>query len=300
MNVQQCYRLFVQQPRLRKMILGNRAIRDIAWKFIAGEDLEAGIQAVRVLNSRGIQGTLNYVGQHVLIAEEANARTNDTIECAKRIAAERLNADISIKLTNLGLDISENLCCHNLEQIMACASSAGVFVWIDMEEHCYLTRTLRLCAEMRHRHGSKSIGGVAQSYLRLNNPLADLLREGWRVRIVKGGYWEPGNIVYRKQKEIDQAFGRDIEIALSEGKYTAVATHDSFFIALVKWMAKTLSLSPTDFEFQMLYGVREDLQAQLVREGYMVRAYVPYGADWHSYVIGCARRAVPDTLGFRF
>jgi proline dehydrogenase len=279
------------------MILTNRAFREIAWKFVAGEDLDTGLQAVGRLNSRGIQGLLNYVGQHVLDAEEATARTDSTIDCVKRIAAQRLNSHISVKLTNVGLDVSDNLCYQNLRKILACASASGVFVWIDMEEYPYLARTLRLCDDMRDQNGPTSIGIVVQSYLRLNNPLVDLLRRGWRVRLVKGGYWEPGEVVYRKQKEIDQAFASDIEIALSSGGCPAVATHDSLFIALVKRLAAAKSLKPHDFEFQMLYGVRNDLQAQLVNEGYTVRSYVPYGADWHSYVIGCVRRAFADTLG---
>jgi len=296
MNVQQCYRYIVQQPRVRKMIISNRVIRDIAWKFVAGETLEAGLEAVRDLNSQGIQGLLNYVGQHVLDGDEAIARTESTIESIKRIAAEGLKAHISVKLTNVGLDAGENLCRHNLGRILACAGAAGVFVWIDMEEYRYLSQTLRLCEDMRSQYGVDSIGAVVQSYLRLNNPLPDLLRRGWRVRLVKGGYCEPRDVVYRKQTEVDEAFRHDIQLALSTGTYAAIATHDALFIALVNSLAPAKSPHCRDVEFQMLYGVREDLQAHLVNEGYTVRSYVPYGADWQSYVMGCVRREVSDML----
>ena len=258
---------------------------------MAGENLAAGLATVRVLNERGIKGTLNYVGTHILDEAEARAAADEVIRALETIAAQRLDSNLSLKLTQIGLDIDISLCRAHLHRILECACRLGNFVRIDMEKSSYVGKTLQLFDEVKNEYGVDRVGIVIQSYLREHNrDLEKLVSVGARVRLVKGGYWEPDSVVYRKKAEIDSAFVRDAELLLARGSHPALASHDPDFITAAKRIANNLGRDKSDYEFQMLYGVGTDLQQSLTREGYIVRCYVPYGEHWYSYFLGCMRR----------
>ncbi len=272
-------------------------VRDLAWRFVAGEDVDAALAAVRELDARGIKATLNYVGTHVHTELEAVAAADAALECLRRIEQERLDANVSVKLTHLGLDVSEALCRRQLRRVLEGAREAGGFVRIDMEESAYVERTLRIFEDAREAHGSDTVGIVLQSYLRnRGGDLGRAVAAGARVRLVKGGYWEASDVVYRKKADVDAAFLRDIDRLVARGRQPAIATHDANAIARACRRAADARVERRAIEFQMLYGVRLDLQAALVRDGYRVRAYVPYGSRWSEYVLGCVRRVPGGAL----
>jgi proline dehydrogenase len=289
--IRKIYCSIVGRPAFRKAVLSTPVIRDLAWRFVAGENLDAGIAAIRSLNARGIQGTLNYVGTHVRSRPEAVAAADSAIAALRRIHAERVESHLSLKLTQIGMDIDDEFCRAQLRRVLDCAREVGNFVRIDMEESPYVGRTLQMYEEARAEYGTETVGIVIQSYLReRDGDLERLIADGSRVRLVKGGYWEPPSVAYKTAGEIDRCFDRDIEALLTRGRHAAIATHDARCIARAKEVAAGAGLGREAFEFQMLYGVRPDLQVQLVGEGYPVRCYVPYGGQWQTYFIGCVRR----------
>ncbi len=276
--------------------MSTPVLRDLAGRFVGGDDLPAGLRAVRGLNDRGIKGSLNFHGMHV--REEALARSAaaQATEALARIQAEGLDSHVSIKLTKIGLDLDPALCRAHLERILGCAAATGGFVRIDMEESVYLDPTLDLFEEALARHGAATVGLVLQSYLRnRSGDLDRLLDLGASVRLVKGGYREPGSVVYQEAADIDAAFLKDIERLLQRGVAPAIATHDPAAIAWTKTVQEGLGLGKEALEFQMLYGVKPDLQHALVAEGSAVRCYVPYGGDWAAHLAGCLRR-LPASL----
>ena len=288
--LRKAYGLVSHQPRFRKAVMTTPGLRQLAWRFVAGEDLDAGVAVVRSLNARGIQASLNFVGTHLHEREDVLAATESAIEALQRIHADDLGANLSIKPTQLGLDIEEQFCRQQVHRIVDRAHSLGLFVRLDMEEYAYVEPTLRLLEHLRAEFGADTVGIVIQSYLR--DRAADLERViagGTSVRLTKGGYWEP-EVAYRDKAEIDRCFDRDLELLLSRGRQPAIATHDDAFIRRTKVLAAGLGLDASDFEFQMLYGVRKGLQEQLAGEGYRVRCYVPYGGQWFPYFLGCIRR----------
>jgi proline dehydrogenase len=279
------------QPWLRKAVISTPGVRDIAWRFVAGENLDAGIAVVRKLNARRIKGTLNFIGTHVTDEAEAILATDANIEALQRVREESLDSNLSIKLTQIGLDIDASFCRSQLRRILAAASQFGNFVRIDMEESSYVDITLKIFDEMQEQFGPETVGIVLQSYLRQRrDDLPRLVEAGSSIRLVKGGYWESSETVYRRKADIDNAFRHDIALLLEQGRYPAVATHDARFIHYIRQFSAKTNLSPRTFEFQMLYGVRSDLQKSLVQDGFTVRCYVPYGGNWYSYTLGCVRR----------
>ena len=260
-------------------------LRDLARRFFAGVDLAGGLRAVRALNAQGIKGTLNYVGIHCRSEIEAASAAAATIESLRRIHEEELDSHVSIKLTNLGLDLGEPLCRRHLLDVLDTARELGNFVRIDMEESPYVETTLRLFEEMRQVYGPGTVGIVVQSYLRhRRGDLDRLLAGGSRIRLVKGGYWESPDVVFRDRREIDAAFRHDLGRLLNHGRDPAIATHDAGAIACALQAATAAGLTPVHYEFQMAYGVREDLQHALVSQGYRVRCYVPYGERWYTFI----------------
>jgi proline dehydrogenase len=275
---------------VRRLALSTPGVRDLAWRFVAGEDLDAAMSALRGLAHRGILGIINYVGTHARAAPEAVAAADAAVAASNRIRAERLDASLSVKLTQLGLDIDEDLCRRELARVLRAASVDDVFVWIDMEESRYVATTLALFDAARVTFGSERVGIAIQSYLRDRDDLPRLITSGARIRIVKGGYWEPAGTVYRTKAEVDRAFLRDVRRLVEGGVAPAIATHDPAAIAMARRVVGERGLDRRSIEFEMLYGVREDLQDALVRDGFLVRSYVPYGPDWFTYVLGCIRR----------
>lgn len=281
----------VGQSWLRKGIVSLPGVRDLAWRFVAGEDLSAGISTLQNFNAQGIKGTLNFIGTHVREEEEAVGAADAAIEALYRVDKEGLDANLSVKLTQIGLDIDEKLCLTQLRRILECADKLGNFVCIDMEEAKYTDTTLRIFEEMLEIFGPEVVGIVLQSYLRnRTRDLQRLLEKGSNIRLVKGGYWESAEIAYRKKADIDKAFEQDLELLLRQGRRPAIATHDARFILKAKQLATEVGIEPSSFEVQFLYGVRPDLQKSLVDAGYTVRCYIPYGGNWYAYMLGCVRR----------
>ncbi len=285
-----------RQPLLRKAVVSTPVVRDLAWRFIAGENLDAGLAAVRALNARGIRATLNHVGTHVRDEAAAVAAADAAVEALGRIHAAGVASHLSVKLTQIGLDIDASLCRVQLGRVLDCARRLGNFVRIDMEESAYTETTLCLFEEAREAYGADTVGVAIQSYLRhRHGDLVRLVAGGARIRLVKGGYWEPAAVAYRNKADIDRAFRRDAELLLARGRCPALATHDERLID--EALATAARLGRRDFELQMLYGVRRDLQDRLARAGHAVRCYVPYGGQWYAYFLGCVRRALGDALG---
>lgn len=283
--------LIVGQAWLRKAAMSTPGIRDLAWRFVAGENLDAGITVLWALNARGIKGTLNYIGTHVKDEAEAVAAADAAIEALRRIHEERLDSNLSVKLTQIGLDIDETLCRSQLRRILEVARRLGNFVRIDMEESKYTESTLQIFEEMRDAFGADTVGIVLQSYLRnRGDDLERMIAGGSRIRLVKGGYWESAEIAYRGKADIENVFRSDLEVLLPRGRHPAIATHDAKFLSWSLDLAARAGIDPAAFELQFLYGIRSDLQESLARDGYTVRCYIPYGGNWHAYVLGCLRR----------
>jgi lipopolysaccharide/colanic/teichoic acid biosynthesis glycosyltransferase/proline dehydrogenase len=275
----------------RKLAMSTPFVRDLAWRFVAGEDLSAGLDAVRRLNAKGVKGTLNHIGTHVRSERDATAAVDQAIAALRGLREAGLDADLSVKLTQIGLDIHPDLCRAHLHRVLDCADQVGAFVWIDMEESRYVEATLGLYDEMREAYGTDRVGIVLQSYLRGRpDDLGRLAAAGSRIRLVKGGYWETGEVVYRSKSDIDHAFSADIDRLIREGRQPAIGTHDTGAIDTASAVADSIGLPKSAFEIQMLYGVRSDLRDRLVRDGHTVRSYVPYGGQWYEYVLGCLRR----------
>ena len=281
---------------MRKAAVSTPLLRDVAWRFVAGESLDAGLDVVRDLDRRGARGSLNHLGTHVRHEPGCVAATDAIVDTVRAIEAAAVDCQVSIKLTQIGLDVDVDLCLVQLDRIMRAAHDASVFVCIDMEESVYVDGTLAVFEDVRHRYGPDAVGIVVQSYLRHRQADLDRLMEGSsRVRLVKGGYWEASDVVFRGE-ETDRAFISDIERLLRGGVEPAIATHDERAIAKTKTTAALLGLDKDAFDFQMLYGVRHDLRDRLIGEGYRVRCYVPFGDAWYAYVLGCLRSVVGSTV----
>ena len=278
---------FISLSRQRwayRAMLGNPLGRAMAWRFVAGEDLETAIGIVRDLNARGIRVTLDHLGENVTSEREAARAADEAIAILRRIAAAGVRSHLSVKPTQLGLDLGDDLCRGQLCRILAVARETGNFVRIDMEGSPYTQRTLDLYAALREEYDTDTVGAVIQSYLRRSQgDIERLIAADARVRLVKGAYNEPPEIAFPSKADVDRAFRIQMEQLLARGRYPAIATHDERLIGRAQGFAAAEGIGPERFEFQMLYGVRRDAQERLVREGYNVRCYVPYGTQWYPY-----------------
>ncbi len=273
-----------QNERMRDFVVQNKLARKISHRFVAGETLESAIEATRVLNKKHIQVALDHLGENVSDAGEAQAATQDytnAIECIKQAGVD---ANISIKLTALGLDSSLELCERNLHTILDCAYQRSVFVCIDMEGSPYTEQTVE--ATLRVHQQYEHVGTVIQSYLfRSKKDIEQLIASGVRVRLVKGTYKEPPSIAYQSKSDVDHHYVQLMMMLLAQGNFPAIATHDEEIINAACKFVRDRGISKDAFEFQMLYGVRRGLQEQLVNKGYNVRVYVPYGSHWYPYLM---------------
>lgn len=296
--VRQIALLLARSAWFRKTLLGLPLLRDLAGRFVGGEDLAAGLAAARGLQARGLKASLNYFGMHAETAEEAGHAVSEAIRALEAIRAEGLDSHISVKLTKLGYDLDPAAAEAGLRRILDCAAATGGFVRLDMEEAVYVEDTLRIFLNLHARYGPGTVGLVSQSYLRHRRQDLDRLMDcGARIRLVKGGYREAPGLVFRLGAETDAAFREDIVRLLERGNHPAIATHDPEAVAWTRAVQARLGLGPEAFEFQMLYGVKPDLQARLRDEGYTVRCYVPYGGDWATHLVGCLRRLPAGLLG---
>jgi proline dehydrogenase len=262
---------------------GMRRPSSFGRRFIAGESVDEAVEAARAIQGRGLMLTLDLLGESVGTLDQAEAAAREYLRVIDVIIRSGIERNLSLKLTQLGLDVDKASAVDNLRKILERAEPAGFFVRIDMENSAYTDVTLEIF-ETLWQHGYRQIGIVLQSALRRSE--ADLQRInalGARVRLVKGAYKEPKTVAYQKKSEVDAAYARMIKTALVEGHYPAIATHDPAMIALARQIAREQGIAADRYEFQMLYGVRRDLQATLLREGYRVRVYVPFGREWFPY-----------------
>jgi proline dehydrogenase len=260
---------------------GMREPTSFARRFIAGETIEEAIAAARSVEARGFLHTLDYLGESVTSLAAADAATRAYLRIIDAVVAAGIGRNLSLKLTQLGLDVDRASAVDNLRKIFDRAH--GFFVRIDMESSTYTDVTLDIF-ETLWNHGYRQMGVVLQSELyRSEQDARRIIALGARIRLVKGAYREPKSIAYQKKADVDAAYVRMLKLLLSEGNYPAIATHDPAIIAVAKQYAADHRIASDRFEFQMLYGIRRDLQAQLVAEGYRVRVYIPFGSEWFPY-----------------
>ena len=268
-----------------------------AARFVAGETLDECVGVLRKLNDAGLHANTTLLGEAIPDVEGAEAITDEYERILERLVAEKLNANIALKLTHLGLAFDEEVAYANVERLVARAGELGTFLRIDMEQSDYVEVTLRLYERLRDA-GHDSVGTVLQSYLyRTPDDLERLLPRAPNVRIVKGAYLEPDSIAYPEKRDVDRAYLELVQRGLREGAYIAVATHDESIIRQVQTFAAREDIPRDRFEFQMLYGVRPGLQRSIAAEGYKVLVASPYGPDWYPYLM---RRLAerPANLGF--
>jgi proline dehydrogenase len=254
-----------------------------ARRFIAGETINDAIRAVRTLQADGLLTTLDYLGESVSSLTASENATREYCQLITEIHEAGVERNLSLKLTQLGLDVDRAICVDNLRKILTAGGRCGFFVRIDMESSRHTEDTLQIF-ETVWRHGSQNVGVVLQSCLRRSE--ADFLRVnalGARIRLVKGAYREPKEVAYQLKADVDAAYVRLAHRLLSEGTYPAIATHDETIIAEVRRYAGERKIASDAYEFQMLYGIRRDLQQMLRDAGHRVRVYVPFGREWFPY-----------------
>jgi proline dehydrogenase len=266
----------------KKLLTGHKLGRRLAGRFIAGEELADALQVVQQLNARGFKVTLDYLGESVQEATAAEEACQIYLEILDRLSTGGLKSHVSVKLTQLGLAIDEALTCRHLKLIAERAARYHNFVRIDMESSAFTDATLRV---FRSVNASRDVVGIViQSYLyRSEKDVAELLKCGARIRLVKGAYKEPPGIAFARKADVDANFLRLMEKLLSSGIYHAIATHDERMVMDTSGFARRCGIPANQFEFQMLYGIRRRLQRELLRQGWRVRIYVPYGRQWYAY-----------------
>jgi len=274
------------QSRLLKKLASRYGMRrptSFARRFIAGETIAEAVDVARALEARGLTQTLDHLGESVSNLADADAATRDYLGIVDAVVAASVGRNISLKLTQLGLDVDKASAIDNLRKILDRAEPAGFFVRIDMENSPYTEVTLEIF-ETLWQQGYRQIGVVLQSALyRSEKDLAHINALGARIRLVKGAYKEPRSVAHQQKEAVDAAYARMLKALLTGGNYPAIATHDPAMIALARRYAGEHHIASDRFEFQMLYGIRRDLQNQLVADGYRVRVYVPFGREWFPY-----------------
>ncbi len=274
------------QPRIFRLVRTSRVARRAAQRFVAGETVDAAVAAMRTLNARGIPATVDLLGESVSSAAMATETATAYEGLLDRLVGERLDANVSVKLTALGLDIDEAHCRENVSRVVARAAALGNFVRLDMEASAYTERTLRLFEDVLYPQHPAHVGIVLQSYLlRTAADVERAIALQCRVRLCKGAYREPAEVAFQRKADVDENYRRCTRRLLEAGNYPGIATHDERLIESTVRLATTLGIPPDRFEFQMLYGVRRDLQDQLVRDGWRVRVYVPFGTHWYPYLM---------------
>lgn len=274
------------QPQVFRFVRNNRLAKSFARRFVAGETLAEALAAVSALNAKGISASLDELGESVTNEREARAARDTYLEILDRIADARLDANVSVKLTALGLDLSEELCVTLVQDLLDRARRYGTFVRLDMESSAYTDRTLELFEERFYPSYRDHVGIVLQSYLyRSWTDVQRAIELKCRVRLCKGAYKEPPAVAFPDKKDVDASYVKCMHALMERGNNPGLATHDPKIIAEAKRFAKQKSIGAERFEFQMLYGVRRDMQESLVRDGWRMRVYVPFGAQWYPYLM---------------
>ena len=260
----------------------SSAARRLAARFVAGETLEDALDVGRRLKAEGIALTLDRLGESVTSLDEAAAARDEYLRAIANLPQAGAERNVSLKLTQFGLDLSLDACRANVEQLVRSAAELGGFVRVDMESSGYVDRTLDLVTDLHARRGA--VGTVIQAYLyRSQSDVEKLCARGIRVRLCKGAYLEAAGVAFPAKADVDRNYVALMKILLDRGNYPAIATHDEKMIAETKAFAAARKVPREKFEFQMLYGIRRDLQERLVAEGYRLRLYVPFGKAWYPY-----------------
>jgi proline dehydrogenase len=274
------------QPKVFSFVRNNGMAKAFASRFVAGETLDSALAAIRKLNSKGITASLDLLGESVTNETEARESAGQYTKILDRISESRIDANVSLKLTAMGLDIDQELCIANIQNILDRARELKTFVRIDMEGSDYTQKTLDIFYNRLYPSYRGNVGIVVQSYLyRTFSDVEQANAAGARVRLCKGAYKEPATVAYQDKKDVDDSYLRCMRSLLLDGHYPGIATHDERIIRETKRFANDNSIESDRFEFQMLYGVRRDLQDKLVREGFRLRVYVPFGTHWYPYLM---------------
>jgi proline dehydrogenase len=271
-----------RQEGFKNFALKFRFFQNTASRFVAGETLEDAIAVVRQVNSQNMLGTLDLLGENTFTRDDAANAGRELTGILDRIQFGKVDCNISVKLTQLGLDIDKDFALQNLMAVAAHARESNNFVRVDMEDSRYTQSTLDIVIRTYGQFGN--VGTVIQSALhRSEQDTLQLLEKQIRIRLVKGAYLEPDRIAFRKKKDTDANFVKLMKLLLASRSYHAIATHDESIILATEEFARSSGISKDRFEFQMLYGIRRDLQLRLAQEGYRVRIYIPYGHRWYAY-----------------
>lgn len=274
------------QPRIFRFVRNNRLAKRFASRFVAGETVTTACDAVAELNKKGITASLDLLGESVTNEAEARETGRQYLELLDEIQRRGLDANVSVKLTALGQDINDALCEEITRAILAKAKQYGSFVRLDMESSAYTQRTLDFFAQRLYAEFPDNVGIVLQSALR--RTLDDVewaIGKQCRVRICKGAYLEPATVAFPDKKDVDANYVTAMQRLMERGRYPGLATHDETIIREAVRYAREKGIAAERFEFQMLYGVRRDLQEQLVRDGWRMRVYVPFGTQWYPYLM---------------
>ena len=277
--------LFLSRQRhLRKWAETSQIAQNLSSRFVAGETLDDALRVSKRINSEGISLTLDHLGESVSSLDEAAGARDVYLRTLSAIHENQICGNVSLKLTQFGLDLSLDQCRANMEQLVERAAALHSFVRVDMESSEYTDRTLDLVEKLHSRYGS--VGTVIQAYLyRSRADIERLCARRIRVRLCKGAYLEPQTAAFPKKSEVDRNYVELMRLLLDQGEYPAIATHDERMIEETKAYAGKRGLAPAAFEFQMLYGIRRDLQRRLVADGYRLRLYVPFGKAWYPYLM---------------
>jgi proline dehydrogenase len=273
-----------RQEGLKDFAARFSLFKKITTRFIAGESIDEAVAAIREVNAHGCSASLDHLNESVSSTAETEAEVREYLDVLRRIDETRINSNVSIKLTQFGLEIDPELAYRNAQRVVEDAARRGNFVRIDMEGSNVTQATIEVFKRLRAEFGLNDVGIVLQSYLyRTMDDARDLLTIPARIRLCKGAYNEPPEVAYPNKKDVDENYVRVMQLLLSSGIYHGIATHDPRMIDATREFAKREGVSKDAFEFQMLYGIRRDLQEQLARDGYGMRVYVPYGKHWYPY-----------------
>ena len=256
-------------------------------RFVAGTTVEDAMAATRAMNDLGLTVSIDNLGENVTNPEEARQSAALYHKLLEEITARGLKANVSLKLTHMGLDIDEKLAHENVCLLVARAAGCHSFVRVDMEGSLYTQRTLDVVRELHRVPGHQdAVGAVIQSYMRRSQrDVEELLAERIRIRLCKGAYKEPPEMAFQKKSEVDSNYVELMKVLLKSGLYHGIATHDERIIKATKAFARAEKVPPDSFEFQMLHGIRRDLQQRLVRDGWRMRVYIPFGTEWYPYLM---------------
>jgi proline dehydrogenase len=271
-----------RQEKLKNFVLGFEFAQRVSRRFVSGETQEEAVRVVKELNQKGFIATLDRLGENVTNREEAAQAADDYISLLDKIQEKGINSNVSCKLTQMGLDLDFDFCLNNVRRIVEKAKQYKNFVRIDMEDSPRTDKTLQICYALHKEY--PDVGAVIQSYLyRSEEDVRKLLEQKIRIRLCKGAYKEPKTEAFQRKKDVDYNYIKLMKRMLKSGIYHGIATHDDKMIKATIEFAKKENIDKADFEFQLLYGIRRELQEELVKQGYNVRIYTPYGDQWYPY-----------------